>query len=457
MDNLLYVVLLQPFMTAIITIINNIFAELRKNIPSPFEIYNRWHGYVTYTLQLEEYYDIKTFRWVPSYAGINYINYVTEYLRKHPVIGDAELLNHGADIPFKMSKKWLQINNIYFHVKIDITTNKEEDKIKTIKILICAKSSNKQTANEILDEFLSMCKQQWEDDRAINRKVLVRNTPIANEKEASYRSYDFISKITFDNLYFPGKQTIIDAINKLNAGELSKLSILLSGIPGCGKTSIAKAIANYTGRCIIAVNMRYIKNTTELHALFFDGRIGDYRIKNKNRIYFLEEIDTLGKLVEKRDSDNISTSSNSASNESSLIHDLACLNTIINKDNKKDNSFSDFIGTTQNTLTLGDMLTTFDGIIELTGAIIIMTTNHKKLIDEALIRSGRIQIDCVLNACTSADAASIIKSYYPEYNTINIADNVITPSDLATACQISTNEDDLRARIKQIIDDKNHN
>jgi ATP-dependent 26S proteasome regulatory subunit len=43
-----------------------------------------------------------------------------------------------------------------------------------------------------------------------------------------------------------------------------------------------------------------------------------------------------------------------------------------------------------------DLLTTFDGCYEQPGRIIIMTTNHKELIDDVLIRSGRV--DYVIDA-----------------------------------------------------------
>lgn len=292
---------------------------------------------------------------------------------------------------------------------------------------------------------------QWHDSLILSKKIIVRDTPVIGVKEPEYKTYDFVSKITFDNLYFPEKQTIIDAIDKLNAGELNKLTLLLSGIPGCGKTSVAKAIANLTGRCIIQVNMNYIKTLTDLHDLFFSQRIAGKNIKNNNRIYLLEEIDTLGKLVEKRES----TDTNNKHGDG-LIHNLACLSAIVNNSNgESKNNISNMFESNENALTLGDMLTTFDGIVELTGAIVILTTNHVEKIDDALIRRGRIQINCVMGKCTATDAAAIIKSHYPEYDlecdSNPIANYQITPADLATFCQISTNLPDARGRIGKFL------
>lgn len=161
MDHILYVIVLQPFITVIIAVVNSIFTELRKNLPSIVTIYNRLRGYTTYTLVLEEYYDKKRDYWSRQHmASREYIYYVSEYLRLRPPIGDAELLIHNEEIPFKMSPNWFQINNIYFYVSVIITTEKEQNKTRITKILISTRPSGDKSANDILDEFLKMCKQQ---------------------------------------------------------------------------------------------------------------------------------------------------------------------------------------------------------------------------------------------------------------------------------------------------------
>jgi hypothetical protein len=90
-----------------------------------------------------------------------------------------------------------------------------------------------------------------------------------------------------------------------------QLGLLLSGVPGSGKTSIIRAVANLTKRHIVNVNFSTITTATQLKNLFFSEKLTVYTdssmtsydvlsIPIENRIYVLEEIDALTNIVRQR-------------------------------------------------------------------------------------------------------------------------------------------------------------
>jgi adenylate kinase len=146
-----------------------------------------------------------------------------------------------------------------------------------------------------------------------------------------------------------------------------QLGFLLSGIPGAGKTSVIRAIANLTKRHIINVNFANITTATQLKNLFYSDKIQvfndssldsiqSYFIPIQQRIYVIEELDGNGAIVKQRSDD--STPQNVVNDE----------------------------------LTLQEILTVLDGTMEIPGRIVIMTTNHPEILDRALIRPGRIDV-----------------------------------------------------------------
>ena len=80
-----------------------------------------------------------------------------------------------------------------------------------------------------------------------------------------YTEFQFESGKSFKNVFFPQKDTLIKRLdffrdNKSwykSRGIPYTMGLLLHGIPGCGKTSTIKAIANHTQRHIVSGNKAY--------------------------------------------------------------------------------------------------------------------------------------------------------------------------------------------------------
>ena len=78
------------------------------------------------------------------------------------------------------------------------------------------------------------------------------------------------------------------------------------------------------------------------------------------------------------------------------------------KDNKTNKDLLD----SKDKLTLDILLNILDGILTTSGQIIIMTTNHKEILDKALIRPGRIDVFLELSKCNGDMISKLCKNFY---------------------------------------------
>jgi SpoVK/Ycf46/Vps4 family AAA+-type ATPase len=229
-----------------------------------------------------------------------------------------------------------------------------------------------------------------------------------NDTRVSSKSVKFTSRVTFDTLHFPGKELLVSEIDKVESGENKKLTVLLYGEPGCGKTSVIKSIINYTKRNVINVKFRGLDLVT-LKSVMFDTRYAGHNTEKK--IVVIEDVDCDSKVTHER----------------------------------RDNSNRD-----KNTkLTLSNILEIFDGIIELNDTILIMTTNYPERLDDALIRDGRVDLRIHMGRMSGENAMKIIRGKFPEYNE-SIPDGIFTLANIHTACKQSKTIDELNDRLRDI-------
>jgi chaperone BCS1 len=138
---------------------------------------------------------------------------------------------------------------------------------------------------------------------------------------------------------------------------------LLSGPPGNGKSSLVTAIASELRLDICILNL-------STHSL------------NDERLMELMANVPMNSLV--------------------LIEDVDC---VFHARTKVDDSES---------VTFSGLLNAIDGVMSSEGRILFCTSNHKEVLDSALIRPGRIDMDIVIDNASRAQATNLFMRFFPD-------------------------------------------
>merc|ERR1719366_32497 len=136
-------------------------------------------------------------------------------------------------------------------------------------------------------------------------------------------------------------------------GAQSPRGVMLEGPPGTGKTLLARAVAGGAGVPFIScsgsefVEMFVGVGASRIRSLFADAK------KNAPCIIFIDEIDAIG---------------------------------------RQRSSGGGFASNDEREQTLNQILTEMDGFSGNTGVIVIAATNRADILDNALLRPGRVEI-----------------------------------------------------------------
>ncbi|XP_050229421.1 AAA-ATPase At2g18193-like [Mercurialis annua] len=198
-------------------------------------------------------------------------------------------------------------------------------------------------------------------------KVLKLYTRFSNYQGGSWNAVEFHHPSTFDTLAMDPEQKkrIIDDLDRFmgkkefykGVGKAWKRGYLLYGPPGTGKSSLIAAMANYLNFNVFELELSSVCSDVELRKLL---------LHTTNRsILIIEDIDC-----------------------NSEVHDRS--------NNESENKFT-------RTFTLSTLLNCVDGLWSSCGEarIIVFTTNHKDIIDPALLRPGRMDMHINMSYCTT--------------------------------------------------------
>lgn len=184
---------------------------------------------------------------------------------------------------------------------------------------------------------------------------------------------------------------------------------LLHGEPGTGKTSLVKAIAG--------------EIKSNLYSINFSKDMSD-----NDFTYLMTNLPTHSIL---------------------LIEDI---DFIFEKRKKKDEDIK---------VSFRTLLNVMDGVLSPEGVMIFLTTNHKEKLDKALLRAGRIDMDCYIGYSTKEQTEKLFENFYGNTNgkaklfSKNILKK-ITPSEIINHFLI--NKNDMNAAIENIkLLNKKHN
>ena len=239
---------------------------------------------------------------------------------------------------------------------------------------------------------------------------------------ATFSEFRFTSNKTFQNLFFPEKKELIDQLDYFANNEMwykekgfpYTLGFLFHGEPGCGKTSTIKAIANHTKRHIVSISLSKIRSQNELFGIFHSEYINDRKIPIHKRLYVIEDIDCnkLEKIVGERIKTKEKFPEEQIVNE--MSDDSSPLDTIPNLEDPWLKSRPKKIKIEDDTpkITLADILEALDGVVEMDGRMLVITTNYPEKLDAALTRPGRIDVHLEFTRCSSDTLLQIIQHVY---------------------------------------------
>jgi ATP-dependent 26S proteasome regulatory subunit len=247
----------------------------------------------------------------------------------------------------------------------------------------------------------------------------------------------FNTNRTFKNVIGPESRLIEKRVNFFmqnkswysNNGIPYTFGLMLYGLPGCGKTSIIKALSGVTHRHIINIKLHKYVTKTQMENLFFNeslnivqnGRNETVIIPIDQRIYLFEDLDAddTDILLDRSEMpgfdekftnplslhENSTTQSNSSSISNPCgFKDFKDL--YQSREEKEKEEFS------SEKLTLSCLLNLLDGVLEAPGRIVVMTTNYIEKLDSALIRPGRIDLICEFKKCTNNSIIEFIEMFY---------------------------------------------
>lgn len=154
---------------------------------------------------------------------------------------------------------------------------------------------------------------------------------------------------------------------------------LLYGPPGTGKTSLVSALAAHFGLSIYVVNLTDLSDRTLMNAI---------NLVPASSVLLFEDIDC-AKSGKARESVN-SAVRNSTQNQTEK-------------------------GTgTANGVTLSGLLNVLDGFYAPSNVLFVMTTNHVEMLDEALLRPGRIDYRLYLGKATDQQKVELYRRFFPK-------------------------------------------
>ena len=173
---------------------------------------------------------------------------------------------------------------------------------------------------------------------------------------------------------------------------------LFYGYPGTGKTSIIKGISTYSKRHIHYLILSNVKSDAELIELL-------KKINYSETILVIEDIDATLDIVKSRD-----------------INDKKEKDK--DKDTEKDEENKNKENKEKTQLTLSGLLNAIDGVFSTHGRILVMTTNHPEVLDEALIRPGRIDCKYLFDNCDSCQIADLYEMFFNKKPNEHILDGI---------------------------------
>ena len=324
-------------------------------------------------------------------------------------------------------------NDTLAHSLLDYVTNKPNiQSISYSKQKFMLNHKNPILINELDNIYICLLKETGSDDdlsqtielfsyslnvdelRSFLKKIEYNKMP----PTISFSMKPFTTNRSFKNVIGPEARMIQKRVDFFmnskkwysDNGIPYTLGLMLYGLPGCGKTSLIKAVSGVSHRHIINIKLHKYVTKTQMENLFFNetinivqnGRNESVIIPIEQRVYLFEDLDS-------DDTDILLDRSETTGYTKDDI-----FNPIEDKyayQQKKEEKEKEEVFSNEK-LTLSCLLNLLDGVLEAPGRIVIMTTNYINKLDSALIRPGRIDLICEFKKCTNDSIIEFIEMFY---------------------------------------------
>ena len=300
----------------------------------------------------------------------------------------------GFDISYNMTNK-------------TVTIYTDTEKKKENYIIYLSLEIDNTIKNDILEEFSQYCIHKYIESLTIHKwvqKIFINsNNKWTSQNSNNTRKLDTIvlkdklkELIKSDvDLFLNSKDWYMDRDIPYSRGYL------FYGLPGTGKTSMIKALSLYCKRHIHFLILSKVEDDSELLELL-------KQINYNETVLVIEDIDATIESVKSRNETKNETKNETEGLRNRKKKTKKDLDTDSeSEEDKKDKN-------SKSGVTLSGLLNAIDGVFDSTGRILIMTTNHPEILDDALIRPGRIDSKYLFDNC---DKFQIEKLYEMFFNT----------------------------------------
>lgn len=186
-------------------------------------------------------------------------------------------------------------------------------------------------------------------------------------------------------------------------GMAHKLTFILHGKPGTGKTSLIKALASHYNRNIYQININQMSDT------LFEAAISSVP---RGAFILIEDFDSSGATHRREPLPVIAAPSASQPSDCPVAPLEPAVGTLASAVTPL-RPMDEITAVMTSMLSLTAVLNTLDGIVTLDDTVIFMTTNHLEKIDSAITRKGRVDHIVEIPRLGDTEIREYIELMYP--------------------------------------------